>query len=111
LFLLFLVELAQDVGGIVVVELPDDLGGLPGIEGGQGFRRVSLFRHLRQGLAGELGGKRLHRGKALLVIERGKHLGQVRRPALDDRLGECDPGADAQRNDHARGTFHHVAQG
>ena len=90
LLLLLLVQVAQDVGGIVVIQLADDLRGLPRIQRGQRLRGVRLLRHLGQRLAGELGRQRLHRREALLLVQSGQHLGQVRRldvvrPANEER--------------------------
>ena len=40
---------------------------------------MGVFRHLGQGLAGELGRQRLHHRHALLLVQRGEDFGQIGR--------------------------------
>jgi hypothetical protein len=54
LLLLAWIQLSQDVGRVVVVQLADDRRRTSGVESRQGLRCVSLLRHLRQRLTGQL---------------------------------------------------------
>ena len=64
-------ELTEDVGRVVVLQLLDDLGGALRAQGRERLLRVGILRQLGQRLAGELGGKRLHHGQAFVLVQRG----------------------------------------
>src|SRR3954452_4265284 len=79
LLLLTPVQIAEDIGGVVVVQLLDDAGCLPWIQRRQRLARVRILRHLGQRLAGELRRQRLHDRYPLVLIQRRQHIGQIRR--------------------------------
>ncbi len=77
--LLLRIEILEEVGGVVVRHLVDDVGGVFRLECGEGVLGVLLLRHFRQRLAGDLGRQGPDRGQPLVVVERGEDIGEVDR--------------------------------
>ncbi len=73
----FRLELAQQVGGVVVVQLLDDLGRALRSERGQRLLRVRALRHLHQRATRQARRHRAHDAKTLLRFEERQDVGQV----------------------------------